>query len=130
MKKKLLITLPLMGAVIFTGCATILGGGGKQQITINSAKPMNISLGYASKDKKTATSAQRATTPATITVIRENKNLLLTSDDDEFEPVIIKRKLNPWFWGDVVMTSMISTTTDAVTGAIWKYDNNITIPEK
>jgi len=130
MNKKFLIALPLVSAIMFSGCATVLGGGAKQKITINSSKPMNISLGYASDDNKTATSAQRATTPATITINRENKNLLLTSDNKEFEPVVIEKELNPWFWGDVLMTSPVSTTTDAVTGAMWKYDDNITISEK
>ena len=115
---------------MFSGCATILGGGGKQKITVISSNPMNVRIGYASNDNKTSTDAQSFTTPATITMVRENKNLLLTSDNNEFEPVIIEKKLNPWFWGDVIMTSLVSTTTDVVTGAIWKYDDNIIIPKK
>ena len=130
MKKKLLIALPLVSAVIFSGCATLVGGGGQQQITINSSKPMNVSLGYASDDNKIAVNPQSVTTPATITIIRENKDLLLLSDDNEFEPIKIENKLNPWFWGDVALISLVSTTTDAVTGAMWEYDENITIPEK
>lgn len=115
---------------MLSGCATLFGGGGKQQITINSSKPMNVSLGYASDDSKTAMNSQKITTPGTITMVRENKNLLLTSDNDEFKPVVVEKKLNPWFWGDVIATSLLSTTVDAVTGAIWKYDDNITVPEK
>ena len=130
MNKKLLIALPLVSAIMFSGCATILGGGGKQKITVISSNPMNVRMGYASNDNKTSTDAQSFTTPATITMVRENKNLLLTSDNNEFEPVIIEKKLNPWFWGDVIMTSLVSTTTDVVTGAIWKYDDNIIIPKK
>jgi len=130
MKKNLLIAIPLASMVMFSGCATVLGGGAKQQITINSSKSMDVSLGYASDDNKTAINAQKVTAPATITMVRDNKNLLLTSDNNEFKPVTIEKKVNPWFWGDVVMLSLVSTTTDAVTGAMWKYDDNITIPEK
>ena len=129
MKRKLQITVLLVGMIMLNGCATVLGGGGKQEITINSKKAMNVSLGYASDDNKTALNAQKATTPATITMIRESKNLLLTSDDNEFEPIIMEYGMNPWVWGDILMTSLVSTTTDAVTGAMWKYDDNITIPE-
>ena len=39
----------------------------------------------------------------------------------------VEKKLNPWFWGDVVATSLVSTTTDAVTGAMWKYDENVSL---
>ena len=130
MKRKLLMAIPIASMVLFSGCATVLGGGGKQQITINSTSPMNARMGYASDDNKTSTDAQSFTTPATITMIRDDKNLLLTSDNNEFEPIVVEKKLNPWFWGDVVMTSLVSTTTDAVTGAMWKYDDNITIPVK
>ena len=120
----------LASMVMFSGCATLFGGGGQQQITINSSKPMNVSLGYASDDNKTTNNAQRVTTPATVTVIRDNKNLLLTSNDNKFEPVVIEKKTNPWFIGDVAALSLVSTTTDAVTGAMWKYDDTITVPEK
>jgi hypothetical protein len=129
MKNKLLLLTPIVGALMFSGCATVLGGGGKQKITINSSKPMNVSLGHASDDNQTVIEPQKIVTPSTITVLRENKNLLLTSDNNEFEPMVIEKELNPWFWGDVIMTSLVSTTTDAVTGAMWKYDDNITIPE-
>ena len=130
MKRNLFIAIPLASIIMFSGCATVLGGGAKQQITINSSKSMNVSLGYASDDNKTAINPQRITAPATITMVRDNKNLLLTSDDNEFEPMIVEYEMNPWVWGDVLMTSLVSTTTDAVTGAMWKYDDNITIPEK
>lgn len=130
MKRKLLMAIPIASMVLFSGCATVLGGGGKQQVTVNSTKPMNVRIGYAADDNKTLTQYQSITTPTTVTVIRENKNLLLTSDNNEFEPIVVEKKLNPWFWGDVVMTSLVSTTTDAVTGAMWKYDDNITIPVK
>lgn len=130
MKKKLLIVLPLISAVMFSGCATLFGGGGKQEVKINSNKPMNVSLGYVSDDNKTAINSQKVTTPATVTIVRESKDLLLISDNNEFEPIVVEHKMNPWVWGDILATSLVSTTTDAVTGAMWKYDDNITIPEK
>ena len=130
MKKKLLIALPLIGAVMFSGCATLFGGGGKQQVMINSSKPMNVSLGYLSDDNKTAINSQKVTTPATVTMVRDSKDLLLTSDDNEFEPIVVEYNMNPWVWGDILATSPLSTTVDAITGAMWKYDDNITIPEK
>ena len=130
MKKSLFITTALVSVVALSGCATLFGGGGKQKITVNSSKPMKVKMGYASDDNKTSTDFQSFNAPATITMIREDKDLLLTSDDNEFEPVVVEKKLNPWFWGDVIALSLVSTTTDAVTGAMWKYDENITVLDK
>ncbi len=130
MNKKLLIALSLVSVVIFSGCATLFGGGAKQQIAINSSKPMKAQLGYMGDDNRTFSPLQTLTTPAVVTVVRDNKNLLLKSDDNEFEPMIIEKKTNPWFFGDVLALSLVSTTTDVVTGALWKYDETVTIPEK
>ncbi len=139
MNKKLLIVLPLVSIIMFSGCATYYGGGAKQKITINSSKPMKASLRHISIKNKTmidellstklreeSEETQSFTTPATITIFRKNKNLLLTSDDNEFEPIIIKKRINPWFFGDVLAISF--TTIDSYTGAMWKYDDNIIIP--
>jgi len=101
MRKKLLIALPLVSAIMFSGCATIFGGGGKQTISIKSNKPLKASIGYSSDDNKTATEMQSFTTPANITIVRENKNLLIQSEDGEFKPVVVEKELNPWFWGNV-----------------------------
>ena len=73
MKRKLLMAIPIASMVLFSGCATVLGGGGKQQVTVNSTKPMNVRIGYAADDNKTLTQYQSITTPTTVTVIRENK---------------------------------------------------------
>lgn len=130
MNKFLYVALPLVGAVIFSGCATLFGGGGKQQITINAEKSISGKIGYITEDNATIINQQQFTTPATVTVIREDKDIMITSDSNEFEPVKVEKKLNPWFWGDVLATSLVSTTTDVVTGAMWKYDENVTIPTK
>ena len=130
MKKTLYVALPLVGAIMFGGCATLFGGGGKQQIAITAEKPISGKIGYITEDNATIINQQQFTTPATVTVIREDKDIMITSDSNEFEPVKVEKELNPWFWGDVIATSLVSTTTDIVTGAMWKYDENVTIPNK
>ncbi len=130
MIKKLIIALPLVSAMMFSGCATLFGGGGKQTISIKSDKALSGTIGYLSDDNKTIINKQAFSTPATVTVIRENKDLIIESNNGEFKPVTVKKQTNPWFWGDVIATSLLSTTVDAITGAMWKYDENVTIPTK
>ncbi len=56
--------------------------------------------------------------------------MIIESNNGEFKPVTVKKQTNPWFWGDVIATSLLSTTVDVITGAMWKYDENVTIPTK
>lgn len=66
-------------------------------------------------------------TPTTISVGRENKDLLIKDIDGKCEDTRVKKETNDWFWGDVLALSLLSTTVDAVTGAMWEYDDNVTI---
>jgi len=129
MNKKILI-LSITSTILFSGCATLFGGGAKQQITINSNKSMKVSIGYISDENKTLIGKQSFTAPSTITMVRESSDLLLTSDNNEFEPIKIESKMNAWVWGDILATSPLSTTVDSVTGAMWEYDDNVTISKK
>jgi len=126
MNRKIL-TASLIIGVIFSGCATVLGGGSKQTITIESSKEMQVNIAYVLDDNKTMFDSRSVTVPATITVERKDSNLVFRSTNDEFEPLIIERKKNPYFLGDILMLNLFSTTTDAATGALWVYDENVTL---
>ncbi len=53
MRKSLLVVLPLASSLMFSGCATLFGGGGKQTISIKSDKALSGTIGYLSDDNKT-----------------------------------------------------------------------------
>ena len=127
MKKSLLLTSSLGMAVMFSGCATLFGGGSKQQIAIQTTKPTIVTIGHTD-DNSSIIDPQQIQTPNIVTVTRENKDILVKTKDGNKK--IVKKKLNNWFWGDVIATSPLSTTVDAVTGAMWKYDDNVTIDNK
>lgn len=128
MKRKVLtLAIGLSCTIMMTGCATLFGGGSKQNITIKSSEPKNISLYYVNDNNTTTDSGQTFQVPATISVNRENKDILLKDTSGECEDTRIKKEMNPWFLGDVVALSLLSTTVDAITGAMWEYDDNVTI---
>jgi len=126
MKRKILIATSIATTIMFSGCATLFGGGGQQSITINSSTPMEGKLTYA--DGKGI--QKNFTTPTTIIVERRSKDLKITSKNNDFEPVTVEKRMNSWVWGDILATSPLSTTTDAVSGAMWEYDENINLTEK
>lgn len=127
MRKKLLMALPLVGVVMFGGCATIAGGGGKQTISINSdsSKQMKAVVSY-----EDGSSPQFLTIPGTVTVERANQNILIKSKDGEFQPATVEKNVNDWFWGNILVGGLLGSTTDATTGSMWKYDDATTVHEK
>lgn len=128
MKKKMIIMLPVISAVMFSGCATLFGGGEKQTISVNSDKPMKGTLSY-----EDGSSPKYFTTPATLSVERKNKKIKVSSDSNEFEPIEIDNKVNGWFWVNILGApggTVISSTTDAATGSMWKYEDTVTVQSK
>jgi len=125
MKKKLLIVLPLASVLMFSGCATILGGGNSQTVSINSNKPAKGVMEYADGKGK-----QYFTTPATLTVERRNKDIVLTSKNGDFDKTTVKSKMNPWFLGNILFGGLPGSTTDSIGGAAWKYDDSVNIQAK
>lgn len=125
MKKKILIALPLISAMLFSGCATILGGGNSQTVSINSSKQMKGTMKYEDGEGE-----QHFTTPATLSVERRSVDIILESKDEEFNQTTIESKMNPWFLGNIIFGGLIGSTTDSVGGAAWKYDETVNISEK
>jgi hypothetical protein len=74
---------------------------------------------------RTIIDPQKVKVPAIVTITRENKDILIKTSDKKTK--LVKKKINPWFLGDVLATSPLSTTVDLVTGAMWKYDDNVNI---
>lgn len=128
MKRKVLtVVMGVSCGIMMTGCATLFGGGAKQEIIIKSNEPRNLSLHYIDKKEGTSAPIQTFEAPATITVGRENKDILLKDTSGKCEDIRVEKKMNDWVWGDIIATSPLSTTVDAVTGAMWEYDENVTV---
>jgi len=125
MNKKLLIAGSLLSAILFSGCATILGGGSSQTISINSSERIKGTLKYSD-----GSGVQYFTTPATLNVDRKSKDVLLTSDNGEFHTTKVKSNINPWFFGNIIFGGLLGSTTDSTGGAAWKYDETVNIAKK
>ena len=128
MNKKILIISSIVAAsVMFSGCATILGGGSTQTLSINGSSNVKGTMKYSD-----GSGTQYFTTPATLIVNRKSKNIILTSDNDEFHTTTVSSDLNLWILGNVLggTTALFSTTTDLASGSAWKYDETVTISQK
>lgn len=143
MKKSLVLAvlLGVSASVMFTGCATLFGGGSNQSINIKSDKEMVYDIYKVEVVEKDADGKvvekknpkepklihANMKVPSNINVDRSNEDILLKSKNEECKDIRVEKKLNNWFWGDVLATSLLSTTVDAVTGAMWEYDKEVTV---
>lgn len=125
MKKLICVAIPLAGAIMFSGCATILGGGNQQIVSVNSSKPLKGEMKYAD-----GSGLQHFTAPATLSVERRSKDIVLTSSDGSFDTKTVEADINPWFFGNIIFGGLIGSTTDSVGGAAWKYEETINLSEK
>ncbi len=138
MRKSLVLSSGIvLSAFLFTGCATLFGGGSTQTINVQSSKTTTVDM-YKIKTEKNQETGQIKETertlvnsnvqvPASINVNRDSKDVLIKPKNGDCKEVTATGSMNNWFLGDVLALSLVSTTTDAVTGAMWKYDDNVTL---
>lgn len=124
MKQKNYLLLVLLFCL--SSCATIVGGGGSQNITFtannSSYKPKAAIL--------TAKGNTEANLPVTMKVKRSSKDVIVQiNEDDCYQGLTqsVPSNINLWFLGNLVTGGFIGTTTDAATGALWRYDDTAII---
>jgi len=106
----------LSSLLTLVGCATLFGGGSHQKLTFDSA-PEGATVFMNGQ--------QLGVTPLNVDVERE-KGVVFTFKKDGFNTasVVADTHLNPWFWGDVVAGSLLSTTIDTATNSSVKYSDD------
>jgi len=115
MRKKLLIALPLVSVVMFSGCATILSGK-KQAVNVTSTP----------NGKMVTIAGRTVQTPSIVTLERGKDDLKLTSAECGNQKLVSK-KINPVFFVNILSGGAFGSTTDYASGAMWQYDDNINL---
>lgn len=113
MMKRLLMAAGLAALFALSGCATLFGGGSHQKLTFDSA-PEGATVYMDGQ--------QLGVTPLTADVHRD-KGVVISFKKDGYNSVSVTADthLNPWFWGDVIATSLLSSIVDTATGSTVKY---------
>ena len=139
MKRKVLtLAISVSSSIMMTGCATMFGGGSSQAINIKSDKEMIVDIYKVEavtknadeqtskkKTKEPELMHKNVKVPSSINVQRSNNDLLLKPVNNDCAEKRVEKEMNDWVWGDILAISPLSTTVDAVTGAMWEYDDNI-----
>jgi len=132
MKKSLLLVSLVGMGVLFSGCATLVNKD-TQAIYLNGVNNEKVIIGHT-EDNSTINDPQLVTLPAMVVVKRENKNLLIKSKNGKCKKIVPK-KISGWFFANIWALpggTLLSSTTDYSTGAMWKYDDivNVSCPQK
>lgn len=123
MKKNLFAAA--IGVAILSGCASIQSGT-TQEVKIAS-NPVGADVYVAlmtSKDDKVQylNKVKVGVTPLTVRLSRKDGAVILEKQGYEQTVVPLNRKMNPWVWGDILLTSPLSTSIDTSTGAAHEFD--------
>jgi len=140
MKRKVLnLAVGVSIGIMMTGCATLFGGGGNQGINIKSDREMVVDIYKVEPIKKNIDEANKkepkepklihtnVKIPSSVYVERSSDDLLIKAINEECKDHRVEKELNNWFWGDVLAGSLLSSTVDAITGAMWEYDDNVMV---
>ena len=111
-----LMATVLVSAGIFSGCATIVSGK-TQEVKFISDKPVEVTVDN-----------QTITTPATVKLRREDSSKIAKVQcDGKTEQVVLQKKVNPWFAGNLLIGGVFGSTTDYASDAMWEYEDTVKI---
>ncbi len=111
MTRVILITNLLIVAILVSGCATIFTGK-YQNVSVTSEPP---------GAKVSAGNGLSITAPGTFKLVR-NQHYTLTAEYPGAEPQRkkLKRKVQGWFWGNILLVSCTGCVVDLTTGSAYK----------
>lgn len=121
---KITILFAIMASVVLASCASIQSGT-TQAIKISS-NPEGATV-YTAKIKdgvilQKSEAGVTGATPVKVLIARKDGVIILEKEGYESTRVDLKTTMNPWVWGDVILTSLLSTSIDTSTGAATEYD--------
>ena len=106
----------LVLVMVSSGCATIIDGS-SQPVTFNSSP--NGARIYVN-------GMEIGTTPLIMPVKRSKTTMILAKKNGyEDQQLLLQTKINSWFWGNILLGGLYSSTTDYASDAMIEYSPNM-----
>ena len=123
--KKILFSIFVL--LLLSNCATLVSGT-TTSINLQSSNPdyeEPIKVQVSNRN-----TIQTITLPGTTTVKRDSDSLDIVVKDKCFRETQSKvnSRVNYWTLGNVITGGLTGTTTDALSGALWTYDDSYIVP--
>lgn len=105
-----------------TGCATILGGGGSQAVSVRS-DPAGATFVVRSSSGLQMSSG---TAPQQVTLARKNEyEIEFSMPGYQTQRLSLLKGLNGWVWVNLLGNIFVGGIIDVVSGAAWKLEPSI-----
>ena len=113
-----------VSTILVTGCASIQSGTTQEVKVSSNPVGATVYIGTRSKEAPTVMNNRVAVGKTPLTVRISRKDGAIAIENEGFEPVQVAlvTKMNNWVWGDILLTSPLSTSIDTSTGAAYEYD--------
>jgi len=118
------LSILLLATSILSGCASIIEGQ-SQNINITTSNNKNVDARIFTKS-----GIQEIKLPHHMTVQKNSQDITIHVKDgtcNKESTTVVKSRLEPWFWGNLITGGIVGSTTDSVTGAMWKYDETVIV---
>lgn len=113
------LLLFLSAAFLLSGCATILGGGPSQGVSISSDPNGAQFVIKASSGLQYASGA----TPQMISLPRKNDyQIVFQVDGYRPQSVVLAKGINGWIWGNLVIGWIVGFGVDFILGSAYKLE--------
>lgn len=121
---------------LVSGCASLMSGT-SQSVTVDS-EPQGAKVIVGKVKVKDGVSEmvdgkEVGVTPIDVQVSRRKGMVQVSKEGYKTVDVPLKTRMNPWVWGDILLTSPLSTSIDTTTGASSEYSPGkymVTLPQK
>lgn len=119
----ILVCLMLGATMVFIGCASLMGGGTKQDVQISSTPAAAKVKVERSGVMGRVEPVWEGTTPATVNLPRKNEYLVTISlEGYQTMEVTLEHKTNGWVWGNLICGGLLGLIIDFSNGAAKKLD--------
>lgn len=108
-------------AVALSGCASIQSGTTQNVKVSSNPAGATVYVGLK-KDDIVTNKVAVGVTPLTVNLSRKHGALFVEKEGYVGTEVALTTKMNPWMWGNILLTSPLSTSIDTSTGASREYD--------
>jgi hypothetical protein len=115
-----LTILAVLGLPLFAGgCATIVGGGTNQAVTLQSTP---AAANFTIQSSSGLQMAQ-GTTPSTVSLPRKNEyQIVVELAGYQPQSTVLTKGINGWIWGNLLFGWIIGFGVDFLTGSAYKLE--------
>lgn len=119
--KVLKIISALTIVLLITGCASIFSGGPSWLSVETNPSNVQIKL-YGIQNGETITK----TTPCRVELNRNSDyKVVVETPHYKSDEVIIRRKIQGWFWGNILLGGIVGMVIDGASGNIWDHNQHL-----